>query len=134
VAHLEDLVIDCAHPASLARFWAEVLDGYAVAPYDDAELERLRAMGIDDPEDDPVVFIVGPPGTPRWCFQRVPEPRVAKNRMHADLWSDDRDAEVERLLALGATVLEHQPPPGDDLLALADPEGNELCLVRRRAG
>lgn len=129
---MKDLVVDCAHPASLARFWAEVLDGYDVQPYTDEDLADLRAQGIDDPEGDPVVFIVGPPGAPRWCFQQVPEPRVAKNRMHADLWSDDRDAEVARLLALGASLLEHQPPPGDDLVALADPEGNEVCLVRRR--
>jgi hypothetical protein len=101
-------------------------------PYTSEDLAALRAAGIDDPEDDPVVFIVGPPGQPRWCFQQVPELRVAKNRMHADLWSDDRDAEVERLVALGASLLEDQPPPGDDLIALADPEGNELCLVRRR--
>ena len=129
MATMKDVVIDCAHPASLARFWAEVLDGYAVAPYDEAELERLQSMGIDDPEDDPGVIVEGP--GPRFYFQRVPEGKVAKNRMHVDLWSDDRDAEVARLLSLGASLLEHQPPPGDDLIALADPEGNELCLVRR---
>ena len=57
MAHLADIVIDCAHPALLARFWAEVLDGYAVAPYDDEELERLRSIGIEDPEDDPCVLV-----------------------------------------------------------------------------
>jgi hypothetical protein len=129
MATMKDVVIDCAHPASLARFWVEVLDGYAVAPYDDAELARLRAMGIESPEDDPGVIVEGP--GPRLYFQKVPEAKVAKNRMHLDLWSEDRDAEVARLLALGATLLEHQPPPDDDLIALADPEGNELCLVRR---
>ena len=128
MATMKDVVIDCAHPASLARFWVELLDGYAVAPYDDAELARLRAMGIHDPEDDPGVIVEGP--GPRFCFQRVPEGKVAKNRMHLDLWSDDRDAEVARLLELGATLLAHQPDD-DDLLALADPEGNELCLQRR---
>ena len=131
MATMKDVVVDCAHPASLARFWAELLDGYAVLPYDDEELARLRAMGIDDPEDDPGVIIDGP--GPRICFQKVPEAKVVKNRMHLDLWSEDRDAEVVRLLALGATLLEHQPPPDDDLIALADPEGNEVCLVRRLA-
>jgi hypothetical protein len=129
MATLKDVVIDCAHPASLARFWAELLDGYAVAPYGDEDMAQLRAMGIDDPEDDPGVIVEGP--GPRFYFQQVPEGKVAKNRMHLDLWSDDRDAEVARLVALGATLLEHQPPPDDDLIALADPEGNELCLVRR---
>ena len=129
MATMKDVVIDCAHPASLARFWAELLDGYAVAPYGEEDMAQLRAMGIDDPEDDPVVFIQG--DGPRYCFQLVPEGKVAKNRVHLDLWSEDRDAEVAKLLALGATLLEHQPPPDDDLIALADPEGNELCLVRR---
>ena len=128
MATMKDVVIDCAHPASLARFWAELIDGYAVAPYGEEDLAQLQAMGIDDPEDDPGVIVEGP--GPRYYFQRVPEGKVAKNRMHLDLWSDDRDAEVTRLLSLGATLLEHQPDD-DDLIALADPEGNELCLQRR---
>ena len=131
MATMKDVVIDCVHPASLARFWVELLDGYAVLPYDDEELARLRSIGIDDPEDDPGVIIDGP--GPRICFQRVPEAKTVKNRVHLDLWSEDRDAEVARLLALGATLLEHQPPPDDHLIALADPEGNEVCLVRRLA-
>jgi hypothetical protein len=53
VAGIGDVVFDCRHPASLARFWAAAPDGYRVAPYDEAELERLRAMGVYDPEDDP---------------------------------------------------------------------------------
>ena len=56
MARISDVVVDCAHPAALARFWASVLDSYAVAPYDDTELERLRAIGVDDPEDDPTVL------------------------------------------------------------------------------
>jgi hypothetical protein len=51
MARLGDIVFDAAHPASLARFWAKALDGYAVAPYDDEELARLRANGINGPED-----------------------------------------------------------------------------------
>jgi hypothetical protein len=57
VARIKDVVFDSAHPASLARFWAAALDGYDVAPYDEAELDRLRAAGIDDPEDDPTVLV-----------------------------------------------------------------------------
>ncbi len=71
VAKLRDIVIDCAHPASLARFWAEALDGYSVARYDETEIERLRALGIFDLEDDPTVLVEGP--GPRLFFQRVPE-------------------------------------------------------------
>ena len=128
MARLHDVVFDCHHAASLARFWAAVLDGYAVAPYDDEELDRLRAAGIDDPEDDPTVLVEGPDGAPRLWFQRVPEDKVSKNRVHLDLATDDVDAEVERLTALGATVLDEQA--NDGLVVLRDPEGNEFCVLR----
>lgn len=48
MAALRDVVVDCRHPASLARWWAGTLDGYRVAPYDEAELARLRAAGVED--------------------------------------------------------------------------------------
>ncbi|MFC5815261.1 VOC family protein [Nonomuraea harbinensis] len=122
MAGLRDVVVDCAHPASLARFWAAALDGYAVAPYDDAELARLRAQGIDDPEDDPTVLVEG--GPPRLWFQRVPERKAGKNRLHLDLQAEDREAEVERLAGLGAAVLDRR----EEWTVLADPEGNEFCV------
>ena len=50
MARIKDVVVDCRHPASLARFWAAVLDGYAVAPYDEAELARLRKLGVEGNE------------------------------------------------------------------------------------
>jgi hypothetical protein len=133
MARIGDIVFDCRHPAALARFWAQVLDGYAVAPYDEAELARLRGLGIDDPEDDPTVLVesAGPSASPvRLWFQRVPEPKVVKNRVHLDLRCADggADAEARRLVALGATLADDQPHP--DLLVLHDPEGNELCLLR----
>jgi hypothetical protein len=56
MARLHDVVFDSHHPASIARFWAAALDGYEVAPYDEAELARLRSKGILDPEDDPSVL------------------------------------------------------------------------------
>ena len=71
---LKDVVIDCQHPASLARFWAGLIDDYDVAPYDDEELARLADLGVTDLEDDPGVMVVGSTA-PRLYFQRVPEPR-----------------------------------------------------------
>ncbi|UED88096.1 VOC family protein [Streptomyces profundus] len=124
MARLRDIVIDAAHPASLARFWAAALDDYDVAPYDEAELARLAANGITDPEDDPTVLIEPRGQGPRlWC-QRVPEPRRVKNRVHLDMTCADRDGEAERLIGWGARVVERHP----DHLLLADPEGNEFCL------
>ena len=127
MALIHDVVIDCRHPASLARFWAAVLDGYSVAPYDDAELERLQALGIEDPDDDPTVLVEAPGTTPRLWFQRVPERKVAKNRVHLDPRSDDPDGEVDRLVSLGARLAVEQPNRA--LIVLQDPEGNELCIL-----
>jgi hypothetical protein len=125
MARLHDVVVDSRHPASLARFWAEALDGYAVAPYDEEELARLRAEGIDDPEDDPTVLVLPPnAGMPRLFFQLVPEPKAVKNRVHLDLRTDDVEAEVRRLEALGATELHRSRT----WVTMADPEGNELCV------
>jgi Glyoxalase-like domain len=126
VARLHDVVFDCRHPASLARFWAAALEGYAVAPYDEAELARLRANGIDDPEDDPAVLVEPSSGrAPRLWFQLVPEAKLVKNRVHLDLASADVRAEAARLTGLGARVLA-QPGPW---VTMADPEGNEFDVT-----
>src|ERR1700693_4106736 len=100
MAQLRDIVIDCSHAASLARFWAAALDGYAIAPYDDAEIARLRSLGIHDIEDDPAVLIEGP--GPRIFIQRVPEPKQVKSRVHLDIAAPHLEAEVTRLTGLGA--------------------------------
>lgn len=128
MADLRDIVTDCARPAPLARFWAQVLDGYEVAPYDDEEIERLRALGVDDVEDDPSVLVqpVGGASGVRFWFQRVPEVKVVKNRVHVDLTAADPGAEIERLVGLGATVVGE----GGHTIVLADPEGNEFCVLR----
>ena len=128
MANLADIVIDCAAPAALARFWAAALDGYAVAPYDDEELARLRADGIDDPEDDPTVLVESRDDRPRVWLVRVPEPKTVKNRVHLDLRADDATAEVARLVSLGATVAPDQR--NDGLVVLLDPEGNEFCILK----
>jgi hypothetical protein len=124
MARLHDVVFDSHHPASIARFWAAALDGYQVAPYDEAELARLRGKGIFDPEDDPNVLVEAPGGRPRIFFQLVPEPKVVKNRVHLDLRCDCVEDELERLSELGARVVSEF----DDHLVLCDPEGNEFCL------
>src|SRR6202012_5572857 len=101
------------------------LDGYQVAPYDEAELARLRANGVFDVEDDPTVLIQGPGGQPRIFFQRVDEPKAVKNRVHLDLRSDRVEEDLETLRGLGASVVAEY----EDHLLLRDPEGNEFCLA-----
>jgi hypothetical protein len=121
----DEVVFDCQHPASLARFWAAAIDSYQVAPYDDAELARLRAMGVDDPEDDPSVLVEPTSGSgPRLWFTRVPEPKAVKDRVHLDLRAADVEAEAERLVGLGARVLGRV----EHWVVLADPDGHEFCV------
>lgn len=122
---LDSIVFDCARPAPLARFWCEVLD-YEIAPYDDAEIERLRAMGVDDIEDDPGVLVLPRTTGPRLYFQKVWEGKTAKNRVHLDVKLRDR-AHLDRLLELGATVVREWD--AQDGYWLADPEGNDFCVI-----
>lgn len=125
MARLKDIVFDCARPAATARFWAAALDDYAVAPYDDTELARLRSLGISSTEDDPTVLVESAEGGPRLWFQLVPEAKSVKNRVHLDLLAADPEAEIRRLTALGATLGARHPHH----IVLTDPEGNEFCLV-----
>jgi hypothetical protein len=127
MARIHDVVIDSSHPASIARFWAAVLDGYQVAPYDEAELARLRDQGIFDTEDDPSVLVEAPGTLPRIFFQLVPESKTVKNRVHLDLRCDRTEDELERLIELGASIVAGY----DDHVLLRDPEGNEFCLSGR---
>ena len=122
MAKLREIVIDSAHPAALARFWAAALDGYAVRPYDDAEVARLAALGLT-PETDPGVMVDGP--GPTICLQLKAEPKTARNRVHMDLACASRPAEIARLVALGAQVRDHH----DGFSVLLDPEGNEFCVL-----
>lgn len=126
MAQLREIVIDCAHPASLARFWSAVLDDWAIRPYDDAEIARLAGLGLT-PETDPTVALDGPNGLVIFCCE-VPEPKRGKNRLHLDVTAADRGAEVERLVELGATVLAE----ADGWTVMGDPEGNEFCVADPR--
>ncbi|WP_114560068.1 VOC family protein [Desertihabitans aurantiacus] len=125
MARLRDVVVDSVHPARLARFWAAALDGYAVAPYDEAELARLRSTGVTSTEDDPTVLVESADGGPRlWC-QRVGDPAAAaRPGLHLDLVAADTADEADRLVGLGASVLARHA----DHLVLADPEGHPFCL------
>jgi hypothetical protein len=122
MAGLRDIVVDCSRAAPLARFWAAALDGYAVRPYDEEEIARLAGLGYT-PDTDPTVFVDGP--GPNICFQEVPEPKPGKNRLHLDLSAQDRAAETERLVTLGASIFEEY----DGHTTLLDPEGNEFCIL-----
>lgn len=138
------ITFDCADPAGLAAFWADVL-GYRLQdpPAGFASWEQaLDALGVPPERRNDASALVDPEGAgPRLFFQRVPEGKQAKNRVHLDvraapgLAGDARmaalEAEAAQLVALGATRLgrhEPAPPLGAGHLVLTDPEGNEFCL------
>jgi len=100
-----------------------VLSGYAVRPYDEAEIIRLAALGLT-PDTDPVVMVDGP--GPTLCFHEIERGRV-QGRIHLDIAVADRAAETARLRGLGATIIR----VADTYTVLADPEGNQFCLVDR---
>lgn len=119
---LKQLVVDCRHPARLARFWADALDGFEVLTYEDAEIARLAELGLT-PETDPCVIVIGP-GL-EIGFQQVDVEDVAKKPLHLDLSATSRKSEVERLVRLGATIKQEF----NDHTWLLDPEGNDFCVT-----
>jgi hypothetical protein len=127
MAALRDVVVDCVHAGRLARFWDAVLDDHRLRPYDGADLASLADQGIDDPLDDPSVVLdpIGPEGVRLW-FNTIPDPTPGKNRLHLDVDLAD-DADMDRLLAYGATIVSPPEQHGEDWWILADPEGNQFC-------
>lgn len=92
----------------------------------------LRYVPREEPKPDDWVVLHDPNGgVVNVSLQRVPEPRVGKNRLHLDLYTPDRDGEVERLLALGAKRFERTPEPDEDFIVLEDPEGNLFCVIQK---
>jgi predicted enzyme related to lactoylglutathione lyase len=110
------LCIDAHDPSRLGAFWAAAL-GYRVL----------------DEDDDVVIVGADEHAYPGLCIVKVPEGKTVKNRLHIDLDPDDRDAEVERLIALGARRVEVGQGPDVTWVVLADPEGNEFCVLRPHA-
>ena len=109
------LAIDCKDPTRLGQFWADAL-GYRF---------------LEDDEDSVEVGLVPTRGSgPRLLFLKVPEGKTVKNRLHLDLRPDDQATEVERLESLGARRVDIGQ--GDDVTweVMADPEGNEFCILR----
>jgi catechol 2,3-dioxygenase-like lactoylglutathione lyase family enzyme len=109
------VVVDCNDFETMSAFWQEA----------------LRYTPRDEPEPDWVVLRDPNGGGVNVSLQKVPEPRVGKNRLHFDLYTDEPEAEVERLLSLGAKRYPRTPEPEEDFVVLEDPEGNLFCIVRK---
>ena len=115
-----ELCIDSNNPRRIAPFWAAVL-GYEITSNNEDEVE-----------------LTGPPGSgPKLLFLKVPEGKAVKNRLHIDVNATagaDQTQELERLLALGARKVDIGQGPDVSWVVLADPDGNEFCLLRGKVG
>lgn len=123
VSRLNEIVIDCRDPHRLAEFWHEVL-GYSVVYQSDDDVE-IAAREIRAEE------LIAAPLPPSLLFTRVLDTKMVKNRVHLDVNPIDRSqqAEVERLVGLGARHVDIGQGE-QSWVVLADPEGNEFCVLR----
>lgn len=108
MARLVNTTFDTLHPRRLADFWSVAIRQPVLCDWG-------RFVALD--------------GRPSLAFHYVPDPTPGKNRLHLDLFTDDRDAEVDRLLDAGATLVSSVAQPGASWTVLADPDGNLFCLV-----
>jgi hypothetical protein len=107
------VVVDCNDFDAMAAFWQEALQ----------YVPR-------EPAEDGWVVLCDPEGTGvNVSLQRVPEKASGKNRLHFDLYTEDLEGEVERLVRLGATRPDRERQPGEDFIALLDPDGNVFDVV-----
>ena len=107
-----EVVIDCADPPTLARWWSS-FTGYTLR----TDREDWSTIANEDQS-----MIIG--------FQKVPEGKEVKNRVHLDFWAADEEATARELEAMGATRRWVSEDPEDPFVVLADPAGNEFCLIR----
>ena len=121
---IQCLTIDCHDPKLLGEFWGEVL-GWQVTHESDTEFV------VEPPAGSPLQNVA-----PDILFLKVPDKKVVKNRLHLDLRPDDRDAEVDRIKKLGAVNVEigQSQDPNVTWVVLADPEGNEFCVLQPPKG
>jgi hypothetical protein len=131
-SRLTETAIDCSDPAALAEFWCAAL-GYVVLHVD--ESDGMVEIGPQRTDAELLAAVRLGPVPSALTFARVPEAKQVKNRLHLDLSPIDvtQAEEVERLLALGATHADVGQSPDESWVVLADPEGNEFCVLRSLA-
>ena len=116
IGRLSHVVVDCTDADRLGLFWSEALGVEVAARWH----QYVMLTATSD-------------GGPVLAFQEVPEPKQGKNRVHIDLEVPDLDEASARIEALGGSVLADHQEDGVNIRVVADPEGNELCLVLKLA-
>lgn len=119
-SRISHTTIDCRNAYELSDWWKQVLE-YTDLPEDPNQPGHEECMIVDPVTGNRLLFI------------EVPDERAVKNRIHFDLTPSDRrrESEIERVLGLGASeVADHRLPDGRGWVILADPEGNEFCILR----
>lgn len=111
-AFIKYVTFDCADPRRLAAFWSEVTGYVSLSQGDD-----FAALAAPDER-----------GVRGILFWRVPEPKTAKSRIHVDLASKEPETEIQRMVGLGATMVEEREGNGASWTVMLDPEGNEFCI------
>ncbi|MFZ2240351.1 MAG: VOC family protein [Gordonia amarae] len=106
------ITVDTTDPLPIARWWAEQTGGSIVAENEG----WFVTVSLGD-------------GQPMLAFQKVDDPTPGKNRIHLDVTTDDRESEVQRLLAAGAALVAEREMPGFSWTTLADPDGNQFCVA-----
>lgn len=125
---IASITFECVDALVVAEFWSAALG----RPLDPKASSGFAAIGFAGRRDTVGWAPAEQDGAPTWMFARVPEPKVAKNRMHLDLMSPDPETEVARLVELGATRVADVEEYGYTWTVMADPEGNEFCVARAR--
>jgi predicted enzyme related to lactoylglutathione lyase len=126
--YIGNVTFSCAEPRELGRFWTDAL-GWSAEEIDEGFLRQLRDAGMD--ERELTGFYATRPadgGRPRFLFQRREKSRPASYPIHLDFATDDREAEIERLTAAGASVVETKVGTNITFTIMRDPDGNPFCV------
>lgn len=123
---IASVTFDCADALKVGRFWSAALG----RPLDPVATSDFATIGFAGRRDTVGWAPVEPEKDPTWMFVKVPEPKTAKNRIHLDVMATDPQAEVARLMELGATRVSDMDEYGYTWTVMADPEGNEFCVAK----
>ena len=126
---IASVTFDCADALVVGRFWSAALG----RPLDPEASSDFATIGFAGRRDSVGWAPVEREGDPTWMFAKVPEPKTAKNRLHLDLMTPDPEAEIARLVGLGATRVADVEEYGYEWTVMADPEGNEFCVAKARS-